>query len=334
MASYSLTLRGDLDRKLTIEEMDNNLLYLQENGGGTITGNPSEVLYFDTNGDVTSDSSFTRGTNSTHIELLNTGTTSHYIHQGNDILGFTGVDGTAIISIKDDAKAAIAIVNSNGLFQNLDLLAEIVYSDNDVLSIVTTNKLGTTIFYQGATESQLKVNEKISINTTTFSMNGNDGFSGTVYSPITSITCVNGIVTDIQYGCLLGESKIELFGGGYKNIKFILPDDILLSYDPIAKGKTSVIVREIQMFRSVVVDINNGLLISSPSHNHYVKRNGNWIIQKTGDVIIGDILMDINNNEIEIKSMIYSEGQFDVYNIVVSGNHLYYANGILTHNKA
>jgi len=331
-STYSLTLRGDLDRKLTIEEMDNNFLYLQENGGGSITGNPSEVLYFDTNGYVTSDSSFIRGTNSTHIELY-TGTTSHYIHQSNDILGFTGVDGTAIISIKDDAQAAIAVVNSNGLFQNLDLLAEIVYSDNDVLSIVTTNKLGTTIYYQGSTESQLKVSEKVSIDTTTFSMNGNDGFSGTVYSPITSITCVNGIVTDIQYGCLLGNSKIELFNGSYKEIKFILPDDVLLSYNTITKGKTSVVVREIQMFRSVVVDINSGLLISSPSHNHYIKRGGNWVVQKTGELIIGDILMDINNNEIEINSMVYSEGLFDVYNIVVSGNHLYYANGILTHNK-
>ena len=320
--------------------MDNNLLYLQENGGGTITGNPSEVLYFGNNGSATSDSLFTRGTNSTYIELPgNSGTSSHFIEQSENLLGYQGVPGTSIVSTKGYGRALIAVADADGFFSNIDLVSEMVYNNTDtnVLSIVNTSKVGVSLFYQGHTssqsESQLKVNDTVSISTATFSMNGNDGFSGTVYSPITSITCVNGIVTDIQYGCLLGDSKIELFGGGYKNIKFILPDDILLSYDHVTKSKTSAVVREIQMFRSVVVDINNGLLISSPSHNHYIKRNGNWIVQKTGEVIIGDILMDINNNEIEIKSTVYSEGQFDVYNIVVSGNHLYYANGILTHNK-
>ncbi len=39
MSTYSLTLRGNLNRRLTIEEMDSNFLYLQSKFGGDITQN-------------------------------------------------------------------------------------------------------------------------------------------------------------------------------------------------------------------------------------------------------------------------------------------------------
>lgn len=56
----SLVLRKDKGSKLSIEEMDNNLLYLESNGGGSITGTPSEIAYFDTDGNITGDENFTR----------------------------------------------------------------------------------------------------------------------------------------------------------------------------------------------------------------------------------------------------------------------------------
>lgn len=36
MSTYSLRLRGDLGRRLSITEMDENLLYLSESGGGNL----------------------------------------------------------------------------------------------------------------------------------------------------------------------------------------------------------------------------------------------------------------------------------------------------------
>ena len=61
-STYSMTFREDKGSKLTIEEMDSNFHYLLENGGGggTITGTPSGILYFDDNGDVNVDGNFAR----------------------------------------------------------------------------------------------------------------------------------------------------------------------------------------------------------------------------------------------------------------------------------
>ena len=62
-STYSLTLRGGLNRKLTIEEMDNNFLYVLENasgGGGSVTGTPSQIAYFDNSGNLTGDDNFYR----------------------------------------------------------------------------------------------------------------------------------------------------------------------------------------------------------------------------------------------------------------------------------
>jgi len=60
---YTLTLRGTKGSKLTIAEMDNNLLYLDNN----VVGTPSQVAYFGEDGNLTSDDIFTRTTESTLI---------------------------------------------------------------------------------------------------------------------------------------------------------------------------------------------------------------------------------------------------------------------------
>ena len=49
MPTYSLTLRGDLNRRLSYEELDNNFLYLEEaGGGGGATPNPYFVIFGET----------------------------------------------------------------------------------------------------------------------------------------------------------------------------------------------------------------------------------------------------------------------------------------------
>jgi hypothetical protein len=61
---YNLTLRGDLNRKLTISELDNNFKYLLNN----IIGTQSEIPYFGSDGFLKSDSGFSRTQESTRIE--------------------------------------------------------------------------------------------------------------------------------------------------------------------------------------------------------------------------------------------------------------------------
>ena len=49
MQTYSLTLRGDLNRKLSYVELDNNFLYLEEaGGGGGATPNPYFLIFGET----------------------------------------------------------------------------------------------------------------------------------------------------------------------------------------------------------------------------------------------------------------------------------------------
>ena len=49
----------------------------------------------------------------------------------------------------------------------------------------------------------------------------------------------------------------------------------------------------------------------------------------------GDILLDIDGNEVTLLSMNNNNQPLQrVYNIIMNeGNHTYYANGILVHNK-
>jgi len=80
--------------------------------------------------------------------------------------------------------------------------------------------------------------------------------------------------------------------------------------------------------------INNGIFKTTDSHLHIVKRDGLWQIKKAGELQIGDIFLTINNEEIEITSLVLDDvNTYRVFRIDVEPNDVYYANGILTHNK-
>lgn len=80
--------------------------------------------------------------------------------------------------------------------------------------------------------------------------------------------------------------------------------------------------------------INNGLLKTTDSHMHVIKRDGLWQIKKSYELQLGDIYVNINNEEIEITSLVLDDVNiYKVFKIDVEPNDVYYANGILTHNK-
>jgi hypothetical protein len=83
-----------------------------------------------------------------------------------------------------------------------------------------------------------------------------------------------------------------------------------------------------------IVDINNGLLKSTGKHIHIIKRDGKWIAKHAEDIVIGDKLYHITNGEIEITSIVYdTTNTHTVYKLDIEPNDVYFANGILTHNK-
>ena len=96
---------------------------------------------------------------------------------------------------------------------------------------------------------------------------------------------------------------------------------------------TVTVLNTISFNSNSIYDINNGLLICSSSHEHVVKQEGVWYIKETTDINTGDYYMDINGNEVLITSINISTEETLVYNIDVDNSNLYFADGILTHNK-
>jgi len=153
-----------------------------------------------------------------------------------------------------------------------------------------------------------------------------------------------------QVWCLVENTSIEMFDGSFKMIQDIKSGDLLksisvssmpvssdewtswseseLTYDPCESVVQSN--NSFDVLRTIKI---NDVLETSYSHNNVIKRDGQWIIRKTDELKIGDILLDSLSNEITIDSLVKIEGVVKVYNIVLSGSKLYFANGILTHNK-
>ena len=65
-------------------------------------------------------------------------------------------------------------------------------------------------------------------------------------------------------------------------------------------------------------------------HPYYVE--GEWVRVK--DLKRGDKLLDKSGNAVAVKSIKRIEDPLTVYNMEVDGQHNYFANGFLVHNKA
>jgi len=142
-------------------------------------------------------------------------------------------------------------------------------------------------------------------------------------------------------GCLIKGTLITMIDGSTKPIERVKIDDTILSITNTQEffntnQFTTIGARVINWtvhLNQISYDINNGLLVSSESHNHVIKRNNVWSIKKTPEIVIGDVFKDINNDEITITSIETVEGRPVVYNISVDNQSIYFANNILTHNK-
>jgi hypothetical protein len=152
-------------------------------------------------------------------------------------------------------------------------------------------------------------------------------------------------------GCLVSDTLITLSDGSTKLIQDIQVDDVLMSIDVSGMPQPSnewyswssdtlnyidststVIDVKIYEFDSVV-NINNSRLIATDTHNHVVKQNGVWYIRTTSELNVGDVLLDMDNSEFEITSLVTITESTTVYNIDVTNSNLYFANNVLTHNK-
>ncbi len=138
--------------------------------------------------------------------------------------------------------------------------------------------------------------------------------------------CTNGMC----YGggtCFLPDTLIKT-KNGEKMIKDIRKGDIVLSYNEKSdKYEYNKVTKTFEHITNSYLLINNKLKVTP---NHPMHINGKW--QEIGSAKIGDKIKTLSGEE-TIFSIKEVDGDVEVYNLEVEGDHNYIAEGYLAHNK-
>ena len=151
--------------------------------------------------------------------------------------------------------------------------------------------------------------------------------------------------------CTVKGTSIEMADGTHKLIEKIRVGDVLKgmkisdapeddtiigwSTDTLNLIETEVVVVGIlPFFQQRIHNFNNGLIETSESHAHFIKRGNDWSFKQARNIQVGDFLVDKDGNSIEITSIDVSQGEDRkiVYSMVVENTDTYIANGLITHN--
>jgi len=154
-----------------------------------------------------------------------------------------------------------------------------------------------------------------------------------------------------QNGCPVKGTSIEMADGTFKLIEKIRIGDLLKgmkisdapeddtiigwSTDTLNLVETEVKVVGIRPLRSQRIhNFNNGLIETSDSHAHFIKRGNDWFFEQSKNIQVGDFLVDKDGSSIEITSIDVLQGEDTkiVYAMDVENTDTYIANGLITHN--
>lgn len=176
-----------------------------------------------------------------------------------------------------------------------------------------------------------------------------DGNCGTYDDPIeiNSETC--GYINP----CFIEGTNITLSDGSQVLIETLQVGDILKSFAidtlPLYSDDNTVLttwntetltgtdstatitsITPVQVTEIVVI---NDLLKTTPDHRHLIKHDGVWSFVSASDVVVGDIMIDVNNVEVEVTSVETQQVEKTVYKMDVESLDVFYAENILTHNQ-
>lgn len=151
--------------------------------------------------------------------------------------------------------------------------------------------------------------------------------------------------------CTVKGTSIEMADGTHKLIEKIRVGDLLKgmkisdapeddtiigwSTDTLNLIETEVVVMGIRPYASQRIhNFNNGLIETSESHAHFIKRGNDWSFKQARNIQVGDFLVDKEGNSIEITSIdvLQDEDRKIVYSMDVENTDTYIANGLITHN--
>ncbi len=148
--------------------------------------------------------------------------------------------------------------------------------------------------------------------------------------------------------CFVKGTKITMFDYTTKNIEDVKIGDIVITYNEETKlqepGEVTNIASPVKN-NIVEYKLSNDVIIKSTTCHPYWVIGKGWssfdkeLTKKLYDfdveqILENDILLTIDNKEVivdKITELITKE--VTTYNLEILGNHTYYANGILVHNK-
>lgn len=235
------------------------------------------------------------------------------------------------------------INTTNTLICEAQLYYEVYYDGSLGIGTIIYNELNVDTLsspFPGANKYYL-ISEGID---TYFVRIGNNGS----VSSIQSYLAVCPTNNSSNYCCFVAGTKISMSDKSTKPIEDIKVGDFLITYNEESGiQEIGEVKRVISPLRSDIIEykLSNKVIIRSTSCHPYFVINKGWssfnpeLTKKVYDfdvsrIELNDILLDIDNNQvlvIEITELITKEVK--TYNLELSGNHTYYANGILVHNK-
>ena len=153
--------------------------------------------------------------------------------------------------------------------------------------------------------------------------------------------------------CLDGDTLVTMADGSTKKISLIQKDDVVSSRDvegmpdespnkehlnvKLSSLNYTVSTAVVRATTSINADayfnINNGLLLATEAHEHFVLREGVWRIILTVNLRVGDIFLKEDGSLEPITSIELVNESKTFYNIDVENLDMYVANGIVTHNS-
>lgn len=139
--------------------------------------------------------------------------------------------------------------------------------------------------------------------------------------------------------CFVTGTEIALSNGDTKNIEDIIPGDKLVTWNETSKMQEVGTVGGLDIMEEVgmvvVLTFDNGSTIKVTEHHpFYHIDNDNVGLIDAADLRTGFEVYQLNGEKAKVVSVSEEQGLYTVYNITdVSGNHNYYANKILVHNK-
>ena len=130
-------------------------------------------------------------------------------------------------------------------------------------------------------------------------------------------------------GCFTKGTKVKT-PLGYATIESLKKGDLVKSYDTKVEAKVDSEVTETFLHENHdgYLVINGNIKTTS---NHPFYSNGDWV--DAGELSVGDKILHVDGLEHTVESIENYDDTIDVYNIEVDGNHNYYAENYLVHNK-